>query len=138
MVRKKGSVLSLKIRRLVLSSTPSSFSSARALIMASPSSVASFLIICCPVSVCSLLVRSQPTVKNFPTSTTWNRVFCLGIRNVHSRKPVSSSLCGRDLAVDCGGCVLALFLPATISCENLHCCPLKQPFDVPKYGHSSR
>lgn len=48
-----------------------------------------------------LLGRSQSSLKNFPISTTWSRVFYLRIRNVHSRKPVSNSICGRDQVVDC-------------------------------------
>jgi len=59
------------------------------------------------------------------------------MRNVHSRKLVSISIRDRDLAIDCDDCVLASLL-ATILCEKLHCSSLKQPFDVPKYGHDSR
>lgn len=138
MVRRRGSELSVKTRMLVSSSMPSRCSSARALIMASPSSVASFFMICCLISTFSLLARSHPTAKNFPTCATWKRAFCLGIRNVHSRKPSSSSVCGRVRAVDCGARVPTSFSPVTLSCEYLHRSPQEQPFGVPRYWHGSR
>lgn len=120
------------------SAKPLTFTSIRALIMASPLSIATFLIISCPVFVRSLLVSSQTILKDSSISPTWNCVFCLDIRNVHSRKPVSSLVCSRDLVVDCGDCVLIPFSSTTALCKNLHCCPLKQHFNVPKYGHDSR
>lgn len=74
MVRKKGSVLSLKIRSLISNSASFNFSSARVLIMTSFFKVASFLISCCSISVCILLMNSQVILKNFSIFTTWNRV----------------------------------------------------------------
>ena len=124
MIRKKKSVLFLKIRKIIFSSTSSSFSFIRVLIMINSFLVVSFLIICYLIFICFLLIRFHVILKKFSIFIIWNRVFCRDIRNVHSRKLISSSIRNRDLAINCDDFILTLLFIIT-SCKNLHCYFLK-------------